>query len=81
MQGRLLDEDTLTGGVDPIIEYSIVDSDVELSGLPLDTHLVIQSLPLIEPNADESDFVALRASLLGGDDCAAIVASENAFDI
>jgi len=81
MTGHVIEADTLVGEVDPILEYSIVDSDIELSGLPLDTYLVIQSLPTIDPDAATSSFTALRSTVIGGDDCAAIVAAENAFDI
>jgi hypothetical protein len=80
MIGRVVDPDTIVGSVDPVLEYSIVDSAIEMSGLPTDTPLVKGNMPLIEPNPEGSEFTALRSTVIGDDTCEAIVNAVNLFD-
>ena len=78
--GTLRDDSTVVGTVDPELEYAIVGSDIALGELPLDTPTVIDNLPLIEPLAQGSTFVALRADDWGDGTCAAILDRRADFD-
>jgi hypothetical protein len=89
LRGTIENDDCVDGTVSAVLEYSILDSDVQLSSLALSTASVITNLPQITI-LDTSQFKMLRADgegLLDFDDdddgdvtCAEISAHSSTFE-
>jgi hypothetical protein len=60
LSGTINNSSCITGALTAALEFSIVDSDISLSGIPISTASVIEQLPPLEILA-ESTFKMLRA--------------------
>jgi hypothetical protein len=67
LMGTVHNAGCITGGLIATLQYSIVDSNITLSGLPLATGSVVQQLPPFEVLTDSS-FRMLRADAAGAND-------------
>jgi len=89
-RGTVLGATSVSGRLEPVLEYDVVGSDASMSGLPIDTPTVKRNLPRFVPIAEGSYFLMVRidgrhgsVDLGGGDGvitCDEVNASPGLFD-